>query len=153
MSEYLSKRRELERQLEGLNREIEAQALTLKDESPESAGLFGLHISQYQTRKHDLEMELEVLEARHLLDEAERWGVEGSVPQEIYDPRYVGLEPRPYFKAQNKELMRRMISDARRKRIKEWVEIISPVASVIISLLAFLLAALALYLQVTRQTH
>lgn len=99
MFEYRRNRKALLRQITEADKEIQAQALTLKDQRPQDVSLFGMHIAQYKTRKHDLEMELEVLEARHLLNKAKRWGVEGSAPQELYDPNYVGLEPRPYFKA------------------------------------------------------
>jgi len=148
---YRRARRRLKRSIDEAEQEIQAQALKLKDERPEDVGLFGLNVSQYKTRKHDCEMELEVLEASHLLDKAEWWRAEGSAHQEIYDPNYTGMKPRPYFSPQNKEVMWKLISDARRNRIKEWIDIISPVASVVISLLAFALAALALYLQLTRR--
>jgi hypothetical protein len=42
---------------------------------------------------------------------------------------------------------KRVISEARFAWWKKWVDLLSPVASIVISLLAFGLAALALYLQ------
>jgi hypothetical protein len=150
---YKKQRRQLQKSIAKAERDIEAESLKLKDVRPQDVGMFGLNVSRYNTRKHDLEMELEVLEAKYLMELGEKWGTDGSPTKLMYDPNYVGLEPRPYFTPQNKELMLKWISDARRKRIREWVEIVSPVASVIISLLAFLLAALALYLQITSMTH
>lgn len=154
MSDYRRQRRALLRQLAEIEKAKEGYLMRLKDARPEELQLHNAPLFQYNDRRYHLEMELEVLEAKHLLKLAEKWGYEGPlVQQQMYDPHYTGVEPRPFFTPQNKALMRKIITDARRRRIKEWVEIISPVASVVISLLAFLLAALALYLQVTRPPH
>lgn len=103
----------------------------------------------YKYRHERLEIELAVHEARRLFRLAKRWGVEGTPQQKIDDPNHTGDQSRRYFTPQNQEAFEGMIANARRKLITEWVAILSPIISVIISVLAFLISALALYLQAT----
>jgi hypothetical protein len=144
MSDYQKKQRALRRRIAELDKEQDAASLKYKDMRPDEIGLQGIAVAQYQSQRKHFEMELEVLEAKHLLDMAAKWGVEGSAQQRIYDPNMAGLEPRPYFVEPHKTQMRKMISDARKKRINEWVGILSPLITVLLSLAALIVSIIAL---------
>jgi hypothetical protein len=93
-----------------------------------------------------LEVDLKVLESNQLRDRAKRFGIElvGAVgPWETdSDNRYWLRLDKQYAEAE------KVIQDARYDYWKKWVDLLSPVVSVVISVLAFALAALALYFQV-----
>jgi hypothetical protein len=82
-----------------------------------------------------------------LEDEAGRLGIDlhSTVGPwfESANKRFTWLEEREQAAA------RRIISEARFAWWKKWIDLLSPALSVVISLLAFALAAIALYLQVT----
>jgi hypothetical protein len=94
------------------------------------------------------EVELKVLESDRLRAKARRWGLElvGSA----VGSWETDAENR-YWLGQDKQyaLAERLISEARFAAVKKWVDLLSPILSVIISVLAFALAALALYFQWT----
>lgn len=93
-----------------------------------------------------IEVELKVLESDRLRERAKRLGVElvGAVgPWETdSENRYWLRLDKQYVEAE------KVIQDARYDYWKKWVDLFSPVVSVVISVLAFALAALALYFQV-----
>jgi hypothetical protein len=146
MFDYQKKRSRLQRVIAELDEElrpkVEQAKLEYKHASPGNDLSF-LVESDYKTRRHNYEMELEVLEAEHLLDQAGKWGVDGSARQETYDPHFTGVEPRIYFNPQNKALMRRMISDAKYEWWKRWVDLLSPVVATIISIIALIISIVA----------
>lgn len=141
MFEYWKARRALRNRIADLDKKQEAASLKLKDMRPDEISLHGLAVGQYQSIRHHFEMELEVLEAKYLMDKAARWGIEGTAPTELYNPNMTGVEPRRYFREPNKTKMRKMISDARRKRLNEW----SPVISLLISFIALLFSIFAFF--------
>lgn len=148
---YRKARLDLQRRIADLDKQQEAGLVKLKDKTPDQISLYGLAIANYQGQRKHLEMELEVLEAGYLLKKAARYGLEATPPNLLYDPKMSGVALRPYFVDGNKAKMRRMIADARKAYWKDWIAIISPLATVIISLLALLVSALAIYLQLTKR--
>jgi hypothetical protein len=92
-----------------------------------------------------IEVELKVLESDRLRERAKRLGIElvGAVgPWETdSDNRYWLRLDKQYAEAE------KVIQDARYDYWKKWVDLLSPVVSVVIAVLAFALAALALYFQ------
>ena len=104
--------------------------------------------SEYRRQIGELEEELNMVESVHLRKRAERFGIDlvnavGPWMTHAVIPGRMWLEEREQAKA------RRVISDARFEWWKKWIGLVSPVASVLIALMAFVLAGVALYLQVT----
>jgi hypothetical protein len=100
----------------------------------------------------DLEIDLRVLESERLREQARRWGIElrdaiGPWETDRGNTRWWLRLDKQYAEAE------KAIDDARYAYFKKWVDLISPVASVVISILAFALAALALYLQLSGKLH
>lgn len=92
----------------------------------------------------EIEIKLKVLESNRLREKAKKWGIdltEAVGPWETDDARMWISQDKHYAQAE------KIISEAQYAYWRKWVDLISPVASVVISLLAFALAALALYLQ------
>jgi|ERR1041385_2333471 hypothetical protein len=94
-------------------------------------------------RVKDLRIDLLVLEADELREEASGLGIDlvSAVGPWETDDKRMWLQR----KEQNKA--RQVIADARFEWWKKWIGILSPVLSVIIALLALMVAGLALYLQ------
>jgi hypothetical protein len=138
MLDFWKKRRALLRQLAEIERAREDHLLKIKDALPEEVQLLNVALFQYNDRKHHCEMELEVQDADYLLHKAKRLGVEGSPQQKIYDPKFTGVEPRPYFTPENKARMRKIIADARFAYWKQWAELLVPILSLIVAILALL---------------
>jgi hypothetical protein len=95
-----------------------------------------------------IEVELKVLESDRLRAKARRWGLElvgsavGSWETDENNRYWLGQD-KQYAAAE------KLISDVRYAAFKKWVDLLSPILSVVISILAFVLAALALYFQWT----
>jgi hypothetical protein len=89
---------------------------------------------------------VKVLDSLLLEDEAGRFGVdlrEAVGPWfDSHNKRFTWIEEREQTAA------RQIINEARFKWWKKWIDLLSPALSVVISLLAFALAAIALYLQI-----
>ena len=98
----------------------------------------------YNYQRKRLEIELAVNEANRLFRQAKRYGVVGTPQQQTANPG-----SRPYFKPHNQEAFERMIAEARYSTIKKWVDLLTPILSTVVSILALLIAVLALYLQST----
>jgi hypothetical protein len=111
----------------------------------------GEAVARHREMREYLELQIEALEADRLQKRAAQFGLYELPPREAYEPKTEGVAGFYYFLPHHKERLYRMIADARFNWWKKWIDIISPVASVIISLLAFALAALALYLQITKR--
>jgi hypothetical protein len=94
-------------------------------------------------RVKDLRIDLLVLEADELREEASGLGIDlvSAVGPWETDDKRMWLQR----KEQNKA--RQVLADARFEWWKKWIGILSPVLSVIIALLALMVAGLALYLQ------
>jgi hypothetical protein len=94
-----------------------------------------------------LEVELKVLESDRLRQQARRWNLElyGSAVGSWETDSYRQWLPQ----AQQYALAEKLISEARFALIKKWVDLLSPILSVVISISAFVLALLALYFQWT----
>lgn len=97
-----------------------------------------------------LETQLRILECERLRESANRYGLDliasAPVGPWVHDPEN---DVQYLSTAEQLALAERAIEDARYEYWKKWVDLISPVASVVISLLAFALAAVALYLQLS----
>jgi hypothetical protein len=151
MLQHWRDRRRLGREITKLDKELLPQVERAKLEYKHAAPGEDFSVlieSRYKTERYHLEMELEVLEAKRLIEKGEKWGTDGSPTKLIYDPNIRGIEPRPYFNPQNKVLMRRWIAEARFNGIKKWVDLLSPVVATIISIIALILSIYALH-----QTH
>jgi hypothetical protein len=94
-------------------------------------------------RVKELRTELLVLETDELRERASGFGIDlvSAVGPWETDDRRMWLPK----KEQNKA--RRLIADTRFEWWKKWISVLSPVVSVVIALLAFMVAVLALYLQ------
>ena len=94
----------------------------------------------------ETEIKLKVLESNRLREKAKKWGIDLV---EAVGPWETDANSTRSWISQDKHYAQaaRIISDTRFAYWKKWVDVISPVASVVISLLAFVLAALALCLQ------
>ena len=110
MSEYRKRRRELKRRIAETDKEwlpkIDATGF---DDTRK------LLTTNYQFVRQHYEMELEVLEAGHLIRTADELGLGSIAQREMYDPNMKGVKPRPYFTPENKALMYRAISEARKR--------------------------------------
>jgi cell division septum initiation protein DivIVA len=90
-------------------------------------------------------LELKVLESSYLQKRAARFGIDLV---EAVGPWYTD-EARRWLNEKEQAKAHQVIADARFDWWKKWIGVISPVASVIIALVAIMLAVLALYLQIT----
>lgn len=145
---YWKQRRKLQRQIAELDKKFlpdVEKARSVYTHATPGEGLSALVGSDYHSMRKAAEMELEILDAKHLLAKAEKWGLDRLPAKEMYDPHVEGVEMRPYFKPQNKALMRKMIADARFNTIKRWVELLSPIVSTVIALIALIVSIIAIY--------
>ena len=103
-------------------------------------------------RVRDLETDLKVLKSDRLWRRANRWGI--SNRSEI-GPWETNSDLTLWWLNSDNRLVeaKKVIDNAKHTYIKKWVDLLSPILSVIISILAFLLAALALYLQFVGRIH
>ncbi|HSS19317.1 MAG TPA: hypothetical protein VLL54_04530 [Pyrinomonadaceae bacterium] len=91
------------------------------------------------------ETDLRVLDSDRLWQRAEWWGLSRSDlgPWE-HDPE----TGRWWFPADQRfDEAKKQFAEGRYAVVKKWVDLLSPIASLVISILAFALAALALYLE------
>jgi len=103
---------------------------------------YGQHSSDEQ-RLNRLKLKLMVLDSDRLRERAMRFGVNLV---EAVGPWHTD-EARMWLREKEQTNARRVINDARFDWWKRWIGLLSPAVSVLIALLALLLAALALYLQ------
>jgi hypothetical protein len=118
----------------------ERRALIRKLERMES---IAIHDSD-DRRVKEMRIDLLVLEADELRERASELGIDlvSAVGPWETDDKRMWLQR----KEQNKA--RKVIADARFEWWKKWIAVLSPVLSVVIALLALMVASLALYLQV-----
>jgi hypothetical protein len=137
MSAYKKARKELEHKIDELHKESRVIHLVDDDEFLQIS-------SEHNQQIADLENELDAVESHHLIERAKNFGVD---LKEAVGPWYTDHRSRSWLPDKDQVRANRVIGDARFAWWKKWVELLSPVLSVVISLLAVALAALALYLQ------
>lgn len=147
MFDHRRKRRALAREVAKLDEEllpkVERAKLEYKHAAP--GGDFSVVVeSDYKWRRQRLEIELAVLEARRLFRLAKRYGAVGTPQQEIDDPAQTGDQSRRYFKPHNQEAFERMIADARFALWKKWIDLLSPVISIVIAIIALIVSIIAI---------
>jgi len=110
----------------------------------EDVARLGMHNSDERRIVH-LRQELLVFDSDRLRERANRFGIDliAMVGPWETDSLHMWLKDKEQIKA------RRVIAEARFEWWKKWIGLLSPVISIIISLLAVAFAALALYLQLT----
>lgn len=133
MFEYQKSRRRLKQEIAKADQRSAEQA---KDGNLE---VLPLAISQNRFLRDHYKIELEILESDYLRDIAIRkFGLNVSLGQTIYDPKMRGVEPRPYYQSEERATLRRMISKARFDWWKKWAELLIPVLSLLVALIALL---------------
>ena len=105
----------------------------------------GEAVAHYRAERKHLEIKLESLEAARLRKKAERYGLYSFPTQEVYIPNDEGGSGYAYFLPQQKEQLYRMVADARFAYRKKWVDLLSPIMTIIISLIALAVSIIALY--------
>lgn len=118
----------------------------------QNAGDYGAVKALYDVETAETVSALRWMQTEELRKRAKKFGIK---PQG-YHVLYTGEEPywetnkhtrRTYLSEAGAEKLNQQIVEARFAYWKRWIDILAPTASVIISLLALALAALALYLQ------
>jgi hypothetical protein len=133
MFEYRKNRRRLKQEIEKADQRSAEQA---KDGNLE---VLPLALSQNRYLRDHYKMELEILESDYLRDIAtQRFGLDVSLEQAIYDPKMHGVEPRAYFQSEERATLRRMISKARFDWWKKWAEVLIPILSLLVAIIAIL---------------
>jgi hypothetical protein len=133
MFEYRKTRRRLKQEIEKADQRSAEQA---KDGNLE---VLPLALSQNRYLRDHYKMELEILESDYLRDIAtQRFGLDVSLEQAIYDPKMHGVEPRAYFQREERATLRRMISKARFDWWKKWAEVLIPILSLLVAIIAIL---------------
>jgi hypothetical protein len=94
--------------------------------------------TEFLSERQQIQMELEVLEAKRLIKAASKYGLDGLPTQEIYNSNLKGVRPRPYFRPQPKAQLIKMISEARFNYWKRWTELLVPILSLLIAIIALL---------------
>lgn len=149
MWKYEKRREALIRQIEGVRKALDSGDKDNADHADHTETLAVL------------EEDLKILESDALLEKAARFNLDltntagvGPWMTHAVKPGRTWLEKKSYAAAS------KAISEARRAWYKQWIDLLSPVASVIIaigstliSLLALVLAAVALYLQLIGRLH
>lgn len=133
MFEYRKNRRRLKQEIEKADQRSAEQA---KDGNLE---VLPLALSQNRYVRDHYKMELEILESDYLRDTAtQKFGLDVSLEQAIYDPKMNGVEPRAYFQSEERATLRRMISKARFDWWKKWAEVLIPILSLLVAIIALL---------------
>ena len=141
MFQYRKKRRELARQLAELDREwlpriknYNSHELTLPIPS------------NYLLERARIEVELERLDTAKLVTEAARYGIK-LLPSESWtvDERFPAEAKKSYLSQNGKAELSQMIAEAQYNRAKKWVDLLSPVLTVLLSLLALIISIIALF--------
>jgi hypothetical protein len=141
MSAYRKTRKELSRRIAALEKQSRNARYTSQDEANQAS-------SEYYREIGELEEELNVVESSRLRKKAMRFGVDLN---EGFGPwmTHAVIPGRKWLEEKEQSKAHRAIREAQMEWWRKWITLLSPVASVIIALLAFALAALALYLQIT----
>lgn len=105
---------------------------------------------QISTEIGELENQLDAVESHHLSQRAKRFGID---LKEAVGPWNSNGRGREWLEDKYQIKAAQVISDARYAWWKKWVDLLSPVLSVIMSLLAVAIAGFALYLQVTGKSQ
>lgn len=151
MSEHRKRQREFQDRIANLDKVHETRLLKLKGATAEEVSNFSLVTAAYRFEREHFTMELEVLEAARLIEKARKVGqvtiapIESYPPTDIYDPNMRDVHPRPYFTDENKTKMRKWILEARREKWRKWIEVLSPLATILISLIALVVSVIAMY--------
>lgn len=142
MFQYRRKRRELAQQLTELDREWLPR---LKDQK---TGELSLPIpSNYLLARARIEVELERLETVRLMKKAARYGIKLGPFETLWteDERFSAEERKSYLSQNGKAEVSKMINDARYIGAKKWVDLLSPVLTVLFALLALIISMIALF--------
>lgn len=143
MSEYRKKRiQELRRKIEQTNKSMVKAATLQEHEEANAAELYEIGF---------LEEDLNVLETLELQEQAKSFGIE-LIPDntgyikgtDYWDKTRDG---RTCLTERGMTVAKNRIIDARLAYWKRWIDIVTPIVSIIFSVIALLIAALALYLQ------
>lgn len=134
----------LKRELAEIDRKYEPQRRAVKSEDEG-------HVVQieYDQETAGIISELEGMKTRKARMKAERFGIE--LPPNAYggeqDWDDIPFSEQRFLTAKGLAKVNRQVSKARFVYWKQWIDIVSPIASVIIALLALALSAIALYFQ------
>jgi hypothetical protein len=134
--------RSLKRELKEIDQEYRPRFRAVKTEEDSRALM-----SEYDAVAGETVSNIEIIRTRKLSNRCEKFGIDLMPFEEDWD-----IHPftrRSYVSVTGHAKYNRRITDARFAYWKRWVDIVAPTASVIISLLALVIAAIAIYLQLS----
>lgn len=126
MSQYRNARRRLEREITKL--EEESRVIHASDDDE-----FLQISSEYNHQIAELQNELDAVESRHLSQRAKRFGID---LQEAVGPWYSDHRGRLWLEDKYRVKASQAISDARFAWWRKWLELLVPILSLIIAILA-----------------
>ena len=139
------KRRELQRQLQAINDKYKPLFKAAKD--PDES--HWLH-EEYDFEVGDVRVPLEWPETLRLTKQAEKFGIDLPAFDDFLFWDQIPHTGVHLLTESALSKLNREITDARFAYWKRWIDVLSPVLSVIIALLALVISGIALYLQLSR---